>query len=262
MTQDDSTQEPSHEHLAPLSKKERRVLGTLIEKSLTTPEYYPLTIKALTTGCNQKSNRSPLSSYDEYDAEEILDGLRSRGLIAAVQTAGGRAERYRHLLRDQVGWKNASLAIMAELLLRGRQQLGELRSRANRMATIDSLDQLREELRQLMQNGYVQASGDLHRRGIEVDHGLYLDTEQNKSQGLSSAPGQSPQQSPRQSVKDVSEPQTESINRAGQSNEQQSGQTAAISEPQIDYRDEIEELKNMVLQLEDRISELERQLGV
>ncbi|HCS52461.1 MAG TPA: DUF480 domain-containing protein, partial [Planctomycetaceae bacterium] len=65
--------------LGALSKKERRVLGVLIEKSLTTPEYYPLTLKALATGCNQKSNRDPISNYDEFELEDILDGLRQRG---------------------------------------------------------------------------------------------------------------------------------------------------------------------------------------
>ncbi len=243
MTEMNNVEETQYEQLDSLSKKERRVLGTLIEKSLTTPEYYPLTLKALTNGCNQKSNRSPLSSYDEYDVEEILDTLRGRGLIAAVQTAGGRSERYRHLLRDKLGWKNASLAIMGELLLRGRQQLGELRSRASRMSNIDSLDILREELQQLMLAGYVQASGELHRRGIEVDHALYSETEQNKTlrmQSFSTQP-QTPQKNP------VATQDPPAENPMG---------------VQVDYREEIEELKNMVNLLEQRVSELERQLGV
>lgn len=257
MNQSPDQEEPQHEQLAPLSKKERRVLGTLIEKSLTTPEYYPLTIKALTTGCNQKSNRSPLSSYDEYDAEEILDGLRKRGLVAAVQTAGGRAERYRHLLRNHVGWKNSALAIMTELLLRGRQQLGELRSRANRMAPIDSLDLLREELQQLMKAGYVQSSGDLKRRGIEVDHHLYLDTEQNKSLDFTSA--SSPPSAHGNAPANVPEATPEEISSQQIANSQHD---SSQSVPQVDYREEIEELKSMIVRLEDRLSELERQLGV
>ncbi len=239
-------EENQYDHIDSLSKKERRVLGTLIEKSLTTPEYYPLTLKALTNGCNQKSNRSPLSNYDEYDVEEILDTLRNRGLIAAVQTAGGRSERYRHLLRDKLGWKNASLAIMGELLLRGRQQLGELRSRASRMSSIESLDILRNELQQLMQAGYVQASGELHRRGIEVDHALYLDSEKNKSDGMQTFPVDS------QSPSSQTTPTQHSHHE----------ETEAVPTSRCDCREEIDELKNMVDQLKQRISDLERQLGL
>ena len=250
MNELNDAEEPQFEKIDSLSKKERRVLGTLIEKSLTTPEYYPLTLKALTNGCNQKSNRSPLSSYDEYDVEEILDTLRGRGLIAAVQTAGGRSERYRHLLRDKLGWKNASLAIMGELLLRGRQQLGELRSRASRMSSIDSLSLLRDELQQLMQAGYVQASGELHRRGIEVDHALYLDSEQNKTAGMQAYSAES------QPVL----PGTDSVQNSISEDATESQTTAQVSG--CDCREEIEELKNMVNLLEQRLSELERQLGV
>ncbi len=249
MNEMDDKEEPEFERIDSLSKKERRVLGTLVEKSLTTPEYYPLTLKALTNGCNQKSNRSPLSNYDEYDVEEILETLRDRGLVAAVQTAGGRAERYRHLLRDKVGWKNASLAIMGELLLRGRQQLGELRSRASRMSEIASLDLLRTELQQLMQAGYVQTSGDLHRRGIEVDHALYTDSEQDKMAGLQRhLPEEIPVSRERDSLGEpASGVQTD---------------TPVAQNTGESYREEIEELKNRVDSLEQRITELERQLGV
>ena len=160
-----------------LNKIQRRVLGVLSEKAFTTPEYYPLTLKAVMTGCNQKSNRMPHISYSEEQLEEVLDQLREMKLILVVHTAGGRTERYRHQIRHCLNATEPQLAILTELLLRGRQQLGELRSRANRMASIENAAVLREELQGLVAIGLVQASGDLSRRGIEVDHTLYRERE-------------------------------------------------------------------------------------
>lgn len=163
-----------------LSKPQRRVLGVLLEKSFTTPEYYPLTIKAATTGCNQKSNRDPVTNYDEEDVADALDGLRELQLAGVVHTESGRTERYRHYARKRFDFSEPQLAIVTELLLRGRQTLGELRSRASRMVSIESLNQLRDELRGLLERNYVQASGPLERRGVEVDHNLYPADERQK----------------------------------------------------------------------------------
>ena len=244
-----------------LTKKERRVLGVLIEKSLTTPEYYPLTLKALTTGCNQKSNRSPLSNYDEYDVEEILDGLRGRGLVASVHSAGGRSERYRHLLRDSTGWNNRKLAIMGELLLRGRQQTGELRSRASRMAEITSLEELREELTELQTSGYVQSTGELQRRGVEVDHALYLPQE-NKT--LAVAAG-TPDSAGESSVDtEATRPDSDSNTSESSAASSFSAGTAAASSasaatPASDaLAERVTELEQELTRLADRVAELER----
>lgn len=242
--------------LGALSKKERRVLGVLIEKSLTTPEYYPLTLKALATGCNQKSNRDPISNYDEFELEDILDGLRQRGMISAVQTAGGRTERYRHRLRDVTPWTAAQLAIMGELLLRGRQQLGELRSRASRMSAIESLEDLRRELNQLMQMKYVQSSGDLNRRGIEVDHALYTEAEQSR-------PGTMLTYS---ADEEIEEPAKASAPATAAERKPESqaviAETTTSSEELLDLHSEISDLRETVQRLEERIESLERQLGI
>lgn len=155
------------------SKRQRRLLGALIEKAFTTPEYYPLTLKALTTACNQKNNRDPVTNYSEDEVQEVADELRENGLVAVVHTETGRTERYRHYLRKHYDISEPGLAILGELFLRGRQQLGELRSRAGRMTKIESLDELRNELNPLLAAGYVRASGSLERRGIEVDHDFY-----------------------------------------------------------------------------------------
>lgn len=156
-----------------LSKSQRRVLGVLIEKGITTPEYYPLTLKALTTGCNQKNNRAPLTEYSEGDAQRAVDQLRELGLAAVVHTESGRSERFRHYVRKRFPFNEAQLAIMTELWLRGRQSIGDLRTRAGRMHDIPTLEQLREELKSLQAQGYVQANGPLESRGVEVDHNFY-----------------------------------------------------------------------------------------
>ncbi len=156
-----------------LSKPQRRVLGVLIEKGITTPEYYPLTLKALTTGCNQKNNRSPLSEYSEDDIERAVNQLREIGLAAVVHTESGRSERYRHYARKRFPFNEPQLAIMTELWLRGRQSVGDLRTRASRMHDIPTLEQLRDELKTLQKLGFVQANGPLEVRGVEVDHDFY-----------------------------------------------------------------------------------------
>jgi uncharacterized protein len=170
----DSFEDQEHPPISELSRRQRRVLGVLVEKAFTTPEYYPLTLKAATNGCNQKSNRAPVSSYSEDDVEEALDELREMGLVTVIHTDGGRAPRYRHWMRKRFSLSEPQLAILTELLLRGRQSLGELRSRSSRMVSIDSLDQLREELAGLQGLNLLQASGSLARRGVEVDHNLYV----------------------------------------------------------------------------------------
>ncbi len=248
MEQNENT--PDVAFIGALTKQERRVLGVLVEKALTTPEYYPLTMKALVTGCNQKNNRAPLTNYDEFELEDTINQLQQRGLVATVQTAGGRTERYRHLLRDTAGWSNRQLAIMGELLLRGRQQVGELRTRASRMTSLDSLDELREELERLMQAGYVQSTGDLQRRGIEIDHALYR-AEENKT--LERHTGDEPDEpAPVASGHSIS-------SRASQSTVSSFQPSPVVPTPSLE---ELQELRDQLAALTDRVSELERQLGL
>ncbi|MCL4112950.1 UNVERIFIED_CONTAM: hypothetical protein GTU68_044964 [Idotea baltica] len=148
-----------------------------MEKAFTTPEQYPLTLKATTSGCNQKSNRDPTVAYTEDMVMDGLDQLREAELVAEVFPGGGRTARYRHYMRHCFDFSEGQFAIVAELMLRGRQQLGELRTRASRMVRIESSEQLREELTGLKEMGYLQTNGPLDRRGIEVDHTFYLDKE-------------------------------------------------------------------------------------
>ena len=116
----------------PLAPRERRVLGVLVEKAKTTPEYYPLSVAAIVTGCNQKSNRDPVTNYDQDDVEDTLHSLRKKGAVILIE-GGGRVARWKHTLYDWMKVSKVELAVMAELLLRGPQTEGELRARASRM---------------------------------------------------------------------------------------------------------------------------------
>src|SRR5436853_5310098 len=111
-----------------LSAHERRVLGVMVEKAKTTPDTYPLSISALVTGCNQKSNRDPVLDLNEDDVQQALAGVQQKGL--AIKITGGRVVRWRHNLYEAWRLAKVELAIIAELLLRGPQTEGELRGRA------------------------------------------------------------------------------------------------------------------------------------
>src|SRR4029077_12139674 len=129
----------------PLEPSERRVLGVLIEKAKTTPENYPLSLNALRNGCNQKNNRAPLTQMGEEQVEETLESLRKLGAVIVIQ-GDGRVEKYRHRAYEWLGVEKVELAVMAELLLRGAQTVGELRGRAARMEPIKDLGELRPVL--------------------------------------------------------------------------------------------------------------------
>lgn len=192
MNEQDASVESESSPPRELTKSQRRVLGVLIEKGLTTPDQYPLTLKALTTGCNQKSNRAPVTNYSEDAVEETLDELRQMGLAAVVHTGGGRTERFRHYARKRFPFSEVQLAVMAELWLRGRQQMGELRSRASRMCAIESLEELRSQLTDLQQQEFVCADGPLERRGISVDHAFYTASEAARMPAEASAVDSTP----------------------------------------------------------------------
>jgi uncharacterized protein len=126
-----------------------RVLGALLEKERTTPEYYPLSLNALVVACNQTTNRDPIVSYDERTVEESLDRLREKKLAMLVHTAGARVPKYRHTLLDIYNLDAREVAILCVLMLRGPQTPGELRSRTERMCgamTLPELEKLLEEL--------------------------------------------------------------------------------------------------------------------
>lgn len=133
-----------------LNDIEVRVLGSLVEKELTTPEYYPLSLNSLTNACNQKSNRDPVTALTEEDVVRALDSLRFKQL-SVISADGGRVPKYRHLLAEKLGLLPAEQVVLCELLLRGPQTVGELRTRCERMHPFGDLSAVEEVLKELME---------------------------------------------------------------------------------------------------------------
>jgi uncharacterized protein YceH (UPF0502 family) len=123
-----------------LTSDEVRVLGVLIEKAMTTPEQYPLSLNAIVSGASQKNNRDPVMEMDEDRAFAAVSSLRDKGLAIQFSQPGMRVHKFKHAADVKLGLNPRQLVIMAELLLRGAQTLGELRGRASRMYNIESLD--------------------------------------------------------------------------------------------------------------------------
>ena len=226
---------PSWPVLVPI---ERRILGVLVEKQKTsrTADAYPLTLNALVTGCNQKSNRDPVLELDEVEVEEGLTALQKKELVERV--TGGRAERFRHRLYDVWTRNGPELAVLAELLLRGAQTRGDLRGRAGRMDSIDSLDALDEILRTLASRRLVTYLSDPERRGALVTHGFHTLEE---LQGLS--------------TKGPVAVEAASPHRAAPA------ATPAWEESLAKVLTEIDSLKERTLVLEGEVAELRKQLG-
>jgi len=161
-----------------LSPRQRRVLGVLVEKAKTTPDAYPLSLNALTNGCNQKSNRAPQMNLNLDEVQDAVDELRHMGAAMEVQ-GGARVPKYRHQAYDWLSLDKFELAVLGELLLRGEQTVGELRARASRMSPIADLAALRPLLVSLMDKGFVLSLTPVG-RGQVVTHNLHKDREMDQ----------------------------------------------------------------------------------
>jgi uncharacterized protein YceH (UPF0502 family) len=133
----------------PLHPVEIRVLGALLEKDLTTPEYYPLTVNALQNACNQKSSREPVVQYDEATVEQALELLRTKHLALKVSGAGHRVDKFAHRLGETFNLGRRESALLCVLMLRGPQTIGELRGRTERMHDFGDLDEVERVLQTL-----------------------------------------------------------------------------------------------------------------
>jgi len=125
-----------------LQPVEVRVLGSLLEKEVTTPEYYPLSLNALVNACNQKSNRDPVVEFDSDTVDQALQSLRDRGLLLVITGAGSRVPKYGHRFAEKLNLGRRELAILCELMLRGPQTVGELRTHCERMHPFDDLEEV------------------------------------------------------------------------------------------------------------------------
>ena len=134
-----------------LNEIECRVLGSLIEKEITTPEYYPLSLNALVNACNQKSNRDPVMNLDEAAVRQALHSLDGQSLVRSVSASDSRVTKYEHRLQEAFNFYRHEIAILCVLLLRGPQTPGELRTRTERMHPFDDLSAVQSSLQHLME---------------------------------------------------------------------------------------------------------------
>lgn len=215
-------------HREPLPPLERRILGVLVEKQKTSKssDSYPLTLNSLMLGCNQKSNRDPVLDLDEVQVEEGLSSLQKKGLV--VRLTGSRVDRFKHELYEKWTHNGPQMAVLAELLLRGPQTKGELRTRAGRMVPIDSLEALDEILEPLFEHGLAVPLGDLNRRGALLTHGFHSAEELERLKSHQSTALAVEESSP-----------------------------TRASAP-----DEVESLKARIAALESQVTEIRRQLGL
>ena len=133
-----------------LTDTEVRVLGSLIEKEITTPDYYPLSLNALVAACNQSSNRNPVVHFDEGTVAQALDSLRDKKLIHQVDRGDSRVTKYRHVLYEAMNLGRPAIGVMCVLMLRGPQTVGEIRTRSNRLYDFSSLEEVETTVNSLM----------------------------------------------------------------------------------------------------------------
>jgi uncharacterized protein YceH (UPF0502 family) len=239
----------------PLTAKQRRVLGTLMEKSKTTPDAYPMTFAGLCTGCNQKSNRAPITNYSADQIETIVDEMRTLGALTIVQGLG-RVTKVRHYAYNWMAISKVEAAIMTELLLRGEQTLGELRTRASRMEPITDMQHMSDLFAELKKRNLVVELSPPG-RGQIVSHNLYPEWELEQLRksvvaGLSVSGGDEPFTQPTANrspgtalpaspAQPVSPAQGEHIRR---------------------LESELETMKQSIAELTTRLTRLEKDLGV
>jgi len=234
----------------PLTRTERRVVGVLVEKAKTTPDAYPMTLNALTTGCNQKNNRYPLTNLTADEVQETLEQLKKSGAVTEVQSAG-RTAKFRHNLYTWLGVDKVELAVMGELLLRGEQTLGELRTRAARMEPIADVAELRPIVKGLIEKRLMQALTP-EGRGQVVSHNLYMPEEHDKlARRVESMASQNA----------GDEAETGSTSR-GVSSRSSSSASASTGDRQVaELQEQVNEVRQELAELRERLAALEKAVG-
>ncbi|MAE95070.1 MAG: hypothetical protein CL910_10455 [Deltaproteobacteria bacterium] len=242
----------------PLDRTERRIVGVLIEKELTTPNQYPLSLNGLITGCNQKNNRDPVVSFEQFEVEGALRALFVRKWVASVSD-GGRVTKWRHRVSELMQLDRPTIAVLAELLLRGAQQPGELRTRASRMApalaTADDAKQVLDAMMSGPEPLVVCRGRDKGARADRYDHTLWTETEIALGDGVAAprmaVAAPEPVAAPTPSVSAPPAPTPTSPKLASQHPSHGPVRPAASGD-----------LAQQVQRLEHRVHELERRLGM
>ena len=157
-----------------LTENEVRVLGSLIEKDITTPEYYPLSLNALMNACNQKSNRDPVMHLSEDAVRDALEGLQQQRMAGPARGADSRVTKYEQRLQEVFNFTRAEIAVLCVLLLRGPQTPGELRGRSERLHRFEALDDVQSALQKLMQREPPLAKVLLRQPGMKESRYAHL----------------------------------------------------------------------------------------
>jgi uncharacterized protein len=250
-----------------LGAEQGRVIGSLIEKQLTTPQQYPLSLNALVQACNQLSNRDPVVSYDERVVDETLMSLKEAGLVRFVHPSHGRSvTRYRQVLEERLGLDDQQLALVAVLLLRGPQTVGELRTRTERMASFDGISTLEGELGRLAALPEPLAARLARRPGQKEERWtqLLMDAAPTDEPEPAGAPGGA-----RLSRLAAPEPPAfaSTVREAPASSAEPGegagpdGEVAALREEVADLRDEVADLGGEVIDLRAALEDLQARLG-
>lgn len=206
--------------------------GSLIEKQLTTPQQYPLSLNSLTLACNQTSNRDPVVSYSEAQVQAALDSLKGRGLVRFVLPSHGRSVvRYRHVLDEKLALDARQLSLVAVLVLRGPQTVGELRTRTDRMAEFEGLGAVESDLEGLARWEEPLVAKLARRPGQKEERWTQLLSEQAESE------------------------ETEDHGEGG------AGPASAPNGGMADLREEVAKLREEVDALREELKELRRELG-
>ena len=176
MINDDSTPAPTH-HFEPLTFEQTRVLGCLMEKEVTTPDAYPLTLNALVNACNQATNREPVVAFAEVTVQEALEGLKARQFVYQLSMAGARVQKFRHNIAGKFPALEApQAALLCTLLLRGAQTVGELRQRTERLHPFADLASVEFSLQKLMSSETDMALAVMFPPGQGRKSALYMHT--------------------------------------------------------------------------------------
>jgi uncharacterized protein len=239
----DTTTSPAAPVWSALTSKQRRVLGSLMEKSKTTPDVYPMSFAALTTACNQKTNREPISHYTTEIVERTVEELKKLGAVTLVH-GNGRVEKVRHYAYQWFGLSKVEAAVMTELLLRGHQTLGDLRARASRLEPIADQGELQTLIEALAARNLIVKLTPPG-RGQIVSHNVYEEWELEELQkAVVSGTG-----------RDISDEDDQPYHDTRAIRSDATAKNVASS-------DEIAELRNIITKLCARVEHLERELGV
>lgn len=225
-----------------LTPIEARVLGSLVEKDITTPDYYPLSLNALVNACNQKNNRDPVMTLDEDAVRDALAGLQSQRLAGPASGADSRVTKYEHRLQEVYNFSRGEIAVLCVLLLRGPQTPGELRGRTERMHRFEDLDQVQAALQRLMQREPPLAAVLPRQPGTKEARYAHLMS------------GDVESTAPEHAATGSEHAATRSERLAG------SSPTAGSASPDSDFRDRIAHLEQTVAELKSRIEELTQEL--